>query len=728
MARMGPGWLLFRARYALERKMGIQRRRFAPFAWDERPLSNWLQPHVPAEPDAYAAHRRDHAPCFFFKTEDRERYRPILEQLIAGQRTELLAEADDISYGRFTCFSKVRVQAGFPPAWHTNPLTGQQTSPQCHWTDIPDLSPGNDIKLVWELSRFAAVFKLVRAYWLTGDGHYARSFWRLVEDWMDKNPPEMGPNWMCGQEATFRTMAWVFGLHGFADCDESTPARQARLIAALGVHGARIEGNLAYARSQRNNHALSEGVGLWTIGVLFPEFRRAAHWRKLGWQVITEAITEQVYDDGAYIQHSLNYARLALHDCVWALRLARLNGHPVPPVLEEKVNRLVQLLYQLQDDDSGHVPNYGANDGALILPLNSCDYQDYRPSIAAGYYLLNSTRIYPDGPWQEDLLWLFGPEALMAPHQPSLRQSLAAEVGGYYTLRGETAWAFLRCASYQDRPAQADMLHFDFWYQGKALICDAGTYLYNGKPPWRNALAATAAHNTVMVDQKDQMEAGPRFLWYNWIRSQVNCRASSVDGTLEYFEGEHCGYHWLAHPVTHRRAVVRASDRVWMVIDDLLAQDGQAHRYDLHWLLAESDCAVDTEAGRASFYHGDPPLEMRLLLPAPDKCRFEVIRPDAPLPDSAPAVIDGWRSPYYAILEPAASVHIVCDGVTSHRYVTLLAPHPEVTAQPGGHTISLAASALSLRLSLSPIGVSPVVAWAELQDSGTGVVQMIRNT
>lgn len=154
----------------------------------------------------------------------------------------------------------------------------------------------------------------------------------------------------------------------------------------LAEHAARIEANIAFACSQRNNHALSEAVGLYTVGTLFPEFARAGRWRQRGKRILEDQLRRQIFPDGAYIQHSMNYHRVMLHDCLWALRLAELNGDHFAEDVTELVERSIVFLHELQDEPSGRVPNYGANDGALVLPLNACDYLDYRPVIqAAGY-------------------------------------------------------------------------------------------------------------------------------------------------------------------------------------------------------------------------------------------------------------------------------------------------------------------------------------------------------
>lgn len=721
LRRMGPRWFTFRIAYTLQRKLGLQRRKFPPFRWNEKPLSTWLKPGIPVSLTEYVAYRKQSAIRFFFQGSEQTLYRPLLKKLIAEREAMLMIEVDKISQGIFTFFSDKAFKVGFPPDWHTNVLTGERLSPQRHWTDIDDLAAGSDIKFVWELSRFSFVFKLVRAYWLTGDNHYAQIFWQLVEDWLERNPPQLGPNWMCGQEATFRILAWIFGLYGFSASDQSTPERQATLIAALAVHAERIEGNLKYARSQRNNHALSEGVGLWTIGLLFPELNQAEHWRNLGWRVINEEMSYQVYEDGSYIQHSLNYARLALHHGIWALRLAGLNSYSIPNVLSNKIEKLVNFLYQLQDDNSGSVPNYGANDGTLVLPLNSCDYQDFRPVLASGYYLIKRALLYPEGPWYEDLLWIFGLEALQAPSRLQPKESLAAEMGGYYTLRGHRAWGFIRCATYKDRPHQADMLHFDFWYQGKNLACDAGTYLYNGSIPWRNGLAGTAVHNTVLVDEQNQMEPGPRFLWYHWTGSHLNYRTFSPKKTLEYFEGEHYGYHRLAHPVTHRRAIFRTLDIIWLVIDDLIGTNHEIHKYDLHWLFNVRDCVVDTVSRRISFNDGNPPLRVWFFVLYQNNCEFKAIRP------VENKDIDGWCAPYYGSLRPATSVHVVCKNLVSQRYLTVFVPQTDTSVNYTTDNISIRAPSFLLRVYLSPVGTKAIVSQAEWFDFEQNEAETLAN-
>lgn len=649
----GPGWLMFRLGYSLRMRTGWLRQRSPAYKWEDRPLAYWLQEGIPTEPHAYADWRKANQPEFFFDDTF-----PGYEQF-ASQVTVI--EADAILTGIWSYFTYQEVETGFPPDWHLNPKTNQRVLPNRHWTQISDFEAG-DIKYIWEASRFSVVFTLVRAYAATQDTKYAAAFWALIEDWAKNNPPMLGPNWKCGQEATFRVMAWCFGLYAFAG--QATPEQVAQLVAMIAAHGERIEQNIDYARSQNNNHGVSEGVGLWTIGLLFPELRNAVRWREHGRKVLQAEIVRQVFDDGSYVQYSLNYQRVMLHDALWALRLGERNSQRLDEAVYEKVHKSAVFLWQMMEQSSGHMPDTGPNDSALILPLNQEEPTDFRPVVQAAYYLDNKDLLFDFA--YEDMYWLYGPEAIVQPKKAVAPQTnMSASVGGYYTLRTDDSWLMARCADYVARPHQADQLHVDLWWCGINIACDAGTYLYNGEPPWQNGLKATSVHNTVMVDAMDQMRPYSRFLWLDWATGTVEQHGH------DYWRGRHDGYHRLLDPVTHRRAIQRM-DGGWLVVDEV--NGNAAHDFRLHWLLADfpyhlSGAALTLETTAGAYY----------------------------VTTSQPGQIErasenstrGWRSRYYGQREPALSLEVVKSSVNSVLFWTYLSPQQATIRQIDDTTIQI---------------------------------------
>ena len=166
------------------------------------------------------------------------------------------------------------------------------------------------------------------------------------------------------------------------------------------------------------------------------------------------------------------------------------------------------------------------------------------------------------GPWDESALW-FG----VKPVQTQEPVSVPSMRTGYFRLGNQTSWAMIRAGRYTRRPFQADQLHVDLWWRGMNLARDPGTYLYNGSAPWNNGFAGTAVHNTVTVDNQDQMRRIGRFLWVDWAQASGRAYASNGRAYADRFEGEHDGYRRLG--VTHRRAVQWLGGSGWVIVDDI---------------------------------------------------------------------------------------------------------------------------------------------------------------
>jgi len=282
--------------------------------------------------------------------------------------------------------------------------------------------------------------------------------------------------------------------------------------------------------------------------------------------------------------------------------------------------------------------------------------------LQAAHYLIHNSRLFPPGPWDEDLLWLFGPEALDSPIKHLQKETVSADSGGYYTLLGKGSWGMVRCHSYRDRPSQADMLHFDLWFDGKNILRDGGSYSYNCEPPWKHYFTSTSAHNTVEVDGKNQMEKGPRFLWLRWTRSSVRQNTILANGKAHYWEGEHFGYFRRKNGVVHQRGILVAED-AWIIVDDLLSSG--THKYTLRWRLINGDWGLISPH---PWYNGQSGAKISVLGPAAMESRLvSGQKKNSP---------EGWESLYYGEKVPCPT--IICDtkGDTC-RFITVISFHGE---------------------------------------------------
>mgnify|MGYP000032391527 CR=1 FL=1 len=475
--------------------------------------------------------------------------------------SDFLKEADEIVSGQARLFGGPPVELQLAPP-----------APLRHWTEYElGRAPwgAEDVKFVWEPARFGWVYPLGRAYLLTGSPTYAAAFWQYFRHFSNTNPPNLGPNWASGQEVALRLLALLFAARVFAGSPENTSGNLALLAGAVALHAGRIPPTLSYARAQHNNHLISEALALYLAGTALPNYRRAAYWRALGWRTLCQALESQIALDGTYAQHSVNYHRLMLQ----AALLGTLPNRPYPLPVRQKLAAATHWLLAQLDPDSGQTPNYGSNDGAYIFPLAPGGISDYRPVAQAAACAFLGQPALPPGPWDEMLMWLGSekpPTAVLPPLPPA---------PAIHRLGRPGDWAVLRAIRYTSRPSQADQLHLDLWYRGYNIALDAGTYRYSAPAPWENALSRTAPHNTVEVDNQDQMSRAGRFLWLDWAQAA----AWEEDGVLAAC---HDGYQRLG--VRHCRRVHHLGRGQWLIEDHLqAAASAGSHRFRLHWLLPD---------------------------------------------------------------------------------------------------------------------------------------------
>ncbi len=633
--RFGVGWLAGRMGYSLGRRLGLLQLNTLPYEWDDRPLSTWLRSGIPSEPGAYAPWRERNSPRFFF------------DELPPAFSAEAVLEAERILHGELKYFQHEWFKVGFPPEWNHDPVSGIQLDSRTHWSRLSNDGNG-DVKFIWEASRFDMTYMLARAYASDRDEKYPEAFWSLIESWADSNPPNRGPNWMDGQECALRLMAWTFGLHAFKNSPASTPERTALLVTMIAANTERIDKNIGFALSTRGNHAITEAMGLWLAGLMFPELRHADRYLSRGRKLLESEAAYQFLPDGTYSMYSLNYHRFVVQIYLYVMRLSEINKVPISMRLRDSISASITFFSQLIDFDTGEMPVFGSNDGAEAYVLNSCNFNDYRPVTQLGHYLLHGRRIFAHGPWDEDLYWLCGAEALDAQVDEISQGNSAFPDGGVYVLCDLDSKAVIRCADYRERPSHADQLHVDLWMRGVNVACDAGTYLYSGGGIWRNGLARTSAHNTVTVDGQDQMDMLSRFTWVDWARGGV-LRQGDFDG-MQGWLGEHDGYRRLEDPVTHRRSVLNLGGDRWLVVDHLTGK--RSHDYRLHWLLP--DLSYERDGNIIRLFSEEKNIQVAVGT-LKMQANPSVMRGD-------PESTRGWRSRYYGRKEAALSVTLEVGG------------------------------------------------------------------
>ncbi len=547
-------------------RSGLLRRRSNPteYGWDKFPNKGLTQ----AQRSEQWNQRRQR----FFAIPNGDQLRELVTP--EQWRVSVTDVCEQAVEGNYPFFSRWHGELGWPPNFNLDPVNNIHWPVGEHWLNTARSGPPrNDIKLVWEASRCALAFDLARQHVYSNDDVWAERLWQFIDAWIAQNPVNHSVAWACGQETAFRLMALLTAVMATFDCSSTTPERLAQFELLCWQSAKRIEANINYAISQENNHALSEATGLWTVGLLFPEFPEAKRWCDLGRRVLESEVQRQIYGDGSYVQHSMSYHRVMLDDLCWAIQLGRRQGEEFSQELLQRVAAATEWLSQFVDRDNGRVPNYGSNDGANILPLACGDYLDYRPTLQLAAVVSGVDSGLGVGPWSEKTLWLTGkvPEPGGV---PPTAETWQAEQGGYFVMRGPDSQLMTRATEYRDRPGQCDMLHVDLWVHGINILRDAGSFrYYHEDRKIKNYFYSVTAHNTVQVGDSEQMTKGPNFLWFHWPKArgrftsptELDCRAE-FSASIRY---------------VHQRDIRRAGDN-YCVIDQVTGSD----RFTARWRLA----------------------------------------------------------------------------------------------------------------------------------------------
>lgn len=505
----------------------------------------------------------------------------FLKRLSNEKQVEIVSIANKAIEGKILGFSSIELDYGNPINWHYSPITKKVVEKSLKWYQIPDFDPERgDIKAVWEASRFAHFFYLTRAYMITKDRRYYEAFSNQMNDWVRENPYPNGSHYKCGQEATLRMINTLITYSVFKHFRLITSIDEENVKTIVEGSYKKVLSNFFYAhKCIKNNHTLSEITGLiigaWACG----DNKNM----KKAYTLLDKEIHKQFLPDGGYRQYSFNYQRFALQLMELNIKLSERTKQHLSNQSKELIKSSANLLYQMQDE-TGDVPNYGSNDGALIFPVTSCGYRDFRPVVNTLFAFIDGNRVFEHGDYDEEILWFSDKDVNDFPIKEIPRVSSSFHKSGFYSLRNGNGFLMTVLQNFDSRPAQMDQHHIDLWHKGINIFCDSGTYSYATEVGKKMAL--TAAHNTVKMQDVEQMKKYGPFLIYDWTkREKVEHARDSFKGTMISKNG-----------YTHTRNIEK-KDQGYTIADEVIG-DGEICEFYFH-----TPCNVKRNSKGFELYH-----------------------------------------------------------------------------------------------------------------------------
>ena len=521
------------------------------------------------------------------------------------------------------------------------------------WTANP--TEGEARTHLWNesLNRHFHFRTLADAYWETGQDKYAKEIADEILDWTASNPaPLIGSgNGMPNGCKAWQTLTTGIRLadtwpHALYRCLGSTAFSDDAICAMFKAIYEQARHLVRWP--SLGNWLTAESNGLYTAGVLFPEFRQAREWRRIALERLYKQLDDEVYPDGMEYELAAGYNCWVVREFAGILELADLNRlrGEVPADFLAKMEKMFNYLL------------YASMPNGQIPGLNDSNNTDIRKELATGFKLF---------PQRQDFQFIA--TGGKSGHPPA-ETSHAFPYVGHYVMRSgwdkDATYLLFDAGPFGFGHQHEDKLHFVLWSHGRQLVLDPGNFAYDSSR-WRRYVLSTAGHNTVMVDGQNQHRAGRKETYF-WPRPWTALAPPANDtrwfSTPEmdcavgtYADGYGPG---KAIAVTHQRRIVFVKpEKVFVVMDTLTPRDNREHRYEALFHLDAAEAAANeaTKAVRTD--------EIAILPPAADGLAVQIVEGKEEAP------VQGWASgPWRAI--PTAIYEKSGKGVVTFLFI--LAP------------------------------------------------------
>ncbi len=476
------------------------------------PASRFLPPWDGLDEAALLAHFRAPRAARYFPVADADETRPD--------------KIDALLHGSFEFNHEVHRLAE-PIAWLDNPST--------------------DVEWHILLHKFYYAVGLGLAFARSADARYVQRWVGLLDSWMAAVPA----GFIAADVTGRRVQNWIYSYHFFVtDAQHATGAHitaafHARLLASLHQQVEHLCANL----TPKRNHRTLELYAIFLAGVVFPEMRRAAHWRRFALDETVANMASDLLADGVHCELSTDYHHLVLKNYLNLRRLASQNAMAVPAAMDAALQRGLEFSLHVHKPD-GIVPSLSDGDARGFLDL-----------------LQQGADLYG----RADMLFVAtgGKQGT-----PPARRVAHFDASGYHVLRSDwgtaTPFADAQYLVFDSGPlgegnhGHLDCLSFELAAFGRSLVVDPGRYTYSEAPDpdagvnWRVHFRGTAAHNTVCVDGRQQTRYAPK---------PIKPGSRHASGTLR---------HRISGPAPEARLVERAHG----VRLDLLHGQARSHEYD----------------------------------------------------------------------------------------------------------------------------------------------------
>ena len=462
--------------------------------------------------------------------------------------------------------------------------------------------------------------------------------------------------------AARRIQNWIYAWNAFSrECDFEIDFEN-QIVARIAAEVSHLRRNLTAER----NHRTLELYALFVAALALPELDKDDLLEFAIAELHRNLLTD-VRPDGVHREQSTHYHMIALRSFLGARENAARFGLEFPAGYDERLMKACEFLLHVQRPDG------------LIPALSDADTGNYSDllELAASIFA------------RKDFLYV----ATAGRHGRAPAASCVSfPDGGYFIQRSgwgkDARYLVFDCGPIGDGGhGHYDLLSIEVAANGRALIIDPGRFTYaDDEAKWRWRFKGTAAHNTVCVDDLDQVTyrrgkpKGP--LAHGRLLERFTAPGLDMlcgEARSPVYEG------------VHTRRIFFVAGVYWLIVDSL--RGNVTHKYDLRFHLtpdALNHCTRITTPH--NFAIRTPDLVLLVLGSnthphTPDRipsflgsdCRGGPPWPPLPRIEEGVATeghpySHGWISRRYGVKEAAPVVSVVSTGQANTDFYTLIAP------------------------------------------------------
>ena len=355
-------------------------------------------------------------------------------------------------------------------------------------------------------------------------------------------------------------------------------------------HALHIERNIeTIADGANTNHLIADYIGLYYIGLLFPEFDRSKKWLKIAETGLEKEIQLEVLKDGADYECSLSYHRLVLEMFLSVYILGQKNSRAFSADYRNKLAAMIRFSSAMTAP-SGNTPSIGDNDDGFVVMLDNDNPMDHRHLIDTGSIVLD-LEVPANVISCEERLWYLGPDAAEIEPPTSKPESRFLKSSGYAVIRDDRTHLTFNAAPITGLGfgghKHNDLLSITLEIDKVPFLIDPGTFCYTSDYHKRNISRSTAAHNTIRIDDQEQVSFFDKllFLMPPDGRPKIDLWTSLKDKII--VSATHKGYSRLTDKIIHRRTIEASLDKQsFKITDELTGGAYHMNKVELSYMTA----------------------------------------------------------------------------------------------------------------------------------------------